>query len=116
MTEPKPTREDIIEAHEALEKLCERLPGTRAAKLDILKALPPRPKPTMAEIDWDDSQHYLAEAEHTMHGTVVMLTEEKYTRTIQCAFYNGRFVNVLFCTPEYLTPTGRRYLPTEEQE
>lgn len=115
MTKSKPTRQDIIDAHDALEELCDRLPATRAAKLDILKALPPRPKPTMAEIDWDDSQHYLAEAEHEMHGPVVMLTEEKYTKTIQCAFYNGHFVNVLFCAPEYLTPTGRHYLPKRMQ-
>ena len=51
MTKSKPTRQDIIDAHDALEELCDRLPATRAAKLDILKALPPHPKLTMAEID-----------------------------------------------------------------
>lgn len=114
MTESKPTREEIIEAHEALEELCERLPATRYAKMTILNALPPLPKLTMAEIKWDDSKHYLAEAEHELHGTVTMLTREEYTGTIQCTFHNGHFVNVISCTPEYLTPTGRRYLPTEE--
>ncbi len=113
MAKSKPTRQDIIDAHDALEELCERLPATRAAKLDILKALPPRPKLTMAEIDWDDSKYYLAEAEHSLHGPVTMLTKNKCTGNIQCTFHDGHCVNVVFCAPEYLTPTGRHYLPTK---
>ena len=64
-----PTRQEIIEAYRELDMLLahyddynsERVPECRAI---IEKALPPRPQPTMAEIEWDDDKHYLAEAEH----------------------------------------------------
>ena len=70
MTESKPTHEEIIAAHEALEKLCDRLPATRSAKESILRALPPKPQLTMAEVEWDDDKHYLAEAKH-MHLSLI---------------------------------------------
>ncbi|WP_284785805.1 hypothetical protein [Corynebacterium rhinophilum] len=63
-----PTRKEIIEAHEELEKLCQRLPATRAVKETILRALPPLPRPTMNDIKWDDNEHFLAEAEHPDWG------------------------------------------------
>lgn len=110
MTESQPTHQEIIAAYEALEKLCNRVPATRAAKLAILRALPPMPQPTMADIEWNDEEHYLAEAEHVSHGRVIMLTPAG-SNSIKCLKKdNGR----IFATCSYLlTLTGKRYTFTE---
>lgn len=111
---PNPTRQEIINAHEALEKVYERLPGTRYAKMAILAALPPKPRPTMAEIEWDDNKHYLAEAETESGVKVVMLSQSKdFIRCIQPPNAGDVVIGV---PSEDLTPTGRRYTPTEVQE
>ena len=110
-----PTRAQILNAHEALEALCARLPATRAAKESILKALPPRPRPTMAEIEWDDDKHYLAEAEHKHQGTVVMLSSDKYG-LIQVFKPGMAYDKTGESDPELLTPTGKRYTLTEVQD
>ena len=103
-----PTRQEIIEAHEALEALSKRSLGTRYVEMAILKALPPRPQPTMAEIEWDDDKHYLAEAEFDGHGPSIMLRET----TSNCiSVISGGLVRPAF--PEELTPTGKRYTLTE---
>ena len=112
------TRQEIIDAHAALESLCDRLYGTRYAKLAILKALPPKPNPTMAEVEWDDDKHYLAEAEHKSGYTVIMLFQQRGTRNIfvdvpvpeweECCF---KFIDAA-----NLTPTGKRYTLTEVQD
>ena len=70
----EPTRKEVIDAHRELRKLCDRMPGTRVAEVAILKALPPKPEPTMEGIEWDEYEHFLAEAEHPEHGKVVMLS------------------------------------------
>lgn len=119
-----PTRKQIIDAHKALsdltylaDKYISAAPGgldeTRKLRRTIKKALPPIPQPTMAEIEWDDEKHYLAEAENPNWGKVIMLHK---------SFFDG-FINVLVeagCSrklpAEHLTLTGRRYTPTEVQE
>ena len=109
-----PTRQQIINAHEALEKVYERLPGTRYAKMAILAALPPKPQPTMAEVEWDDDKHYLAEAETESGVKVVMLSQNRdFIRCIQPPNAGDVVIGV---PSEDLTPTGRRYTPTEVQE
>ena len=106
-----PTRQEIIEAHEALEALSKRSLGTRYVEMAILKALPPRPQPTMAEIEWDDDLHYLAEAEFDGYGPSIMLWET----TSNCiSVITGGLVRPAL--PEDLTPTGKRYTLTEVQE
>ena len=112
---PNPTRQEIIDAYETLETLCARLPATRAAKESILKALPPRPRPTMAEIEWDDDEHYLAEAEHSQFGKVIMLGLNAYSLIdfIAPERYASRFKDT---HPANLTLTGKRYTLTEVQE
>ncbi|MER0078028.1 hypothetical protein [Corynebacterium marquesiae] len=109
-----PTRQEIINAHEELEKLCQRLPATRAAKETILRALPPFPRPTMNEIEWDDDEHFLAEAEHPDWGKVVMLRESALIIFVQPI--EKRMGDIHVARVEELTPTGRRYTLTEEQE
>ena len=111
----QPTRQEIIDAHEALEALCKRLPGTRRAEMAILAALPPRPQPTMAEVEWDDDKHYLAEAEHQYCGEVIMLGPDEggliefFVPKLRASRYDAAY-------PGSLTPTGRRYTLTEVQE
>ena len=113
---PNPTRQEIIEAYDALEKLCQRLPATRAAKEPILRALPPKPRPTMAEVEWDDDEHYLAEAEHPEWGKVIMLGEGRTPGFIR--IIRGKENDAFWGTaaPYNLTPTGKRYTLTEVQE
>lgn len=112
---PNPTRAQILNAHDALEKLCARLPATRAAKESILKALPPRPQPTMAEIEWLDGVHYLAEAEQEFYGNVIMLglVNDGFIRFF---IPNSSEQHFTVANPKTLTPTGRRYTLTEVQE
>ncbi|MBK4145358.1 hypothetical protein GWO58_00400 [Corynebacterium macginleyi] len=113
MGQLNPTRQEIINAHEELEKLCQRLPATRAAKETILRALPPLPRPTMAEVEWDDDKHYLAEAEHPIVGTVIMLDNTTNNEGIKILFKGNDGFHFSYVYPERLTPTGRRYTLTE---
>lgn len=111
---PNPTRQEILEAHEALEKLCQRLPATRAAKETILRALPPLPRPTMNDIKWDDNEHFLAEAEHPDWGKVAMLRESGLIIFVQPI--EKKIGDIQVARVEELTPTGKRYTLTEVQE
>lgn len=111
---PNPTRRQILEAHEALEKLCQRLPATRAAKETILRALPPLPRPTMNDIKWDDNEHFLAEAEHPDWGKVAMLRESALVIFVQPI--EKKIGDIQVARVEELTPTGKRYTLTEVQE
>ena len=117
---PNPTRGDIIEAHKALTNLLKLASGTSTASAIfneqiVRDALPPKPQPTMAEVEWDDSKHYLAEAEHSFLGKVVMIN---YDPGLERILYicdgkpNGEGLSSL----ERLTPTGRRYTLTEVQD
>lgn len=117
---PNPTRQEIIDAYEMLDVLLgyaeDRNPDLVPTRRRIIeKALPPRPQPTMAEVEWDDDEHYLAEAEHPDFGKVIMLGLN--ARSLIDFFapkrYSSRFKEV---PPEDLTPTGRRYTLTEVQE
>lgn len=119
-----PTRQEIIDAHNALEDLknvalsaadfCGDTVLYTTWKKQILAALPPKPQPTMAEIEWDDDKHYLAEAETESGVKVVMLSQNRdFIRCIQPPNAGDVVIGV---PSEDLTPTGRRYTPTEVQE
>lgn len=119
---PNPTRQEIIDAHEALAELralVESNPPRRdtdAEKLEgrIFTALPPLPRPTMADVEWDDDEHYMAEAELGNGITVTMLIERgDFISCIQPP--NGGDV-AIGIPKEDLTPTGKRYTLTEVQE
>lgn len=109
------TRQEIINAHEELEKLYKRVPANRHAKATILNALPPIPQPTMAEIEWDDEKHYLAEAEYEPYGSVIMLgpADDGFIE-----FFSPRLRECRCDSAhrETLIPTGKRYTLTEVQE
>lgn len=113
----KPTREQILAAHYAAEQLAllatsitERQ-DVKDYKEMILRALPPKPLPTMAEVEWDDEVHYLAEAEHENGDAVIMLGKDASGRIniVGKGFVASVYTNLL-------TPTGKRYTLTEVQE
>lgn len=119
-----PTRQEIIDAYTAvttLARLAEEFTPVRVEEhkeindlhLAVRAALPPRPQPTMAEVEWDDDEHYLAEAEHEYQGAVTMLAKNTYG-WILCFRRGGR--EVFTADPRLLTPTGKRYTLTEVQE
>lgn len=115
---PNLTRQEVIAAHEALEDLDDTARNSAKDQDDkdlcelwkkrILSALPPRPQPTMDDVEWDDDKHCLAEAKLDGGSKVIMLGEEP-DGTIS-VFHPGpvryRGGTVI---PDYLTPTGRKF-------
>lgn len=118
----QPTREEIIRAYQTLNHLCDCLevgctfgPATiKASKNAIEKALLPKPKRTMAEIQWDNEEHYLAEAETENGIKVVMLSQDE--NVIKCIQPPNAGDVVIRLPKKELTPTGRHYTPTRPQE
>lgn len=122
---PNPTRQEIVDAYTAvtaLARLAEEFTPVRVEEhkeindlhLAVRAALPTKPKPTMAEVEWDDKKHYLAEAESESGVKVVMLSQNRdFIRCIQPPNAGDVVIGV---PSEDLTPTGRRYTPTEVQE
>ena len=122
---PNPTRQEIVDAYTAvttLARLAEEFTPVRVEEhkeindlhLSVRAALPTKPKPTMAEVEWDDKKHYLAEAESEIGVKVVMLSQNRdFIRCIQPPNAGDVVIGV---PSEDLTPTGRRYTPTEVQE
>nr|DAP56551.1 MAG TPA: hypothetical protein [Caudoviricetes sp.] len=118
----QPTREEIIRAYQTLNHLCDCLevgctfgPATiKASKNAIEKALLPKPKRTMAEIQWDNEEHYLAEAETENGIKVVMLSQDE--NVIKCIQPPNAGDVVIGLPKKDLTPTGRYYTPTQTQE
>nr|DAL10900.1 MAG TPA_asm: hypothetical protein [Caudoviricetes sp.] len=122
---PNPTRAQILNAHEALEELknvalsaadfCGDTEKYLAWKSEIIAALPPKPRPTMGEVEWDDGEHFLAEAEQTKYGQAIMLGLDE-TGFIEFFVPRLRECRYDAAHPDTLTPTGRRYTLTEAQE
>lgn len=116
-----PTRQEIIDAYKALEELYDwalEWAGTRAHSRygAIRDVLPPKPQPTMADVEWDDDKHYLAEAEHADWGTMTMLKPMRTYPQIKCLSTKGGDYCIVYPSTEDLIPTGRRYTLTEVQE
>ncbi|WP_306496384.1 hypothetical protein [Corynebacterium striatum] len=121
-----PTREDIIAANNALSALvCVALSNTadpdekdwiRTIARKLTAALPPKPQPTMAEVEWDKDKHYLAEAKHPEYGRVIMVGKNFFFGRIRIMSTKEKDALWILAEPESLTPTGRRYTLTEVQE
>jgi len=122
-----PTRRQIIDAYTAvttLARLAEEFTPVRVEEhkeindlhLAVRAALPPKPQPTMAEIEWDDDEHFLAEAEDESCSSVIMLQQSKETGNIQAILKGTIKSYLIYQRPEHLTPTGKRYTLTEIQE
>ncbi|MCG7243800.1 hypothetical protein [Corynebacterium sp. ACRPS] len=117
------TRQEIIEAHQVVKDYIEHELDVAHTEADIkealrrdellLKFLPPLPRPTMAEIEWDDDKHYLAEAEHCSLGKVVMLSKICGGEEIYYIRQGFKGELLTFASPDKLTPTGRRYVLQE---
>lgn len=119
------TRQEIIGAHNALKHLISydlsdayteaEVEEVHEREQLIRKFLPPKPQPTMAEVEWDDDKHYLAEAANPVWGMVVMLNYDADRAKIQYICYEkpGR---TGFASPENLTPTGYQCTLTEVQD
>lgn len=121
---PNPTREDIIAAHDSLKEITGYLDHSFSGHTwdlishlleNVQEALPPKPQPTMAEIEWDDDKHYLAEAKHDIHGQVIMLGLDA-GGLIEFIIPSLRDYRCDADQPDTLTPTGKRYTLTEVQE
>lgn len=111
---PELTRQEIIDAHDALDALSKHSLVSHNVKMAIRNALPPKPRLTMAEVGWDEDKHFLAEAEHPSYGSAVLL-QDIGDDMIQCVV-NDREKNRLFRAFAYnLTLTGKRYTLTEVQ-
>jgi len=124
---PNPTRQEIIDAYTAvttLARLAEEFTPVRVEEhkeindlhLAVRAALPPKPQPTMAEIEWNDDEHFLAEAEDESCSSVIMLQQSKETGNIQAILKGTIKSYLIYQRPEHLTPTGKRYTLTEIQE
>ena len=121
-----PTRQEIIDAHTALENLSDlAFIGADSVnkealaniwKDEIKRVVPPKPQPTMAEVEWDDEKHCMAEAEHADWGTMTMLKPMRTYPQIKCLSTKGGDYCILYPSPEDLILTGRRYTLTEVQE
>lgn len=122
-----PTRQQIIDAYTAvttLARLAEEFTPVRVEEhkeindlhLAVRAALPTLPRPTMAEVEWDDDKHYLAEAEDESCSSVIMLQQSKETGNIQAILKGTIKSYLIYQRPEHLTPTGKRYTLTEVQE
>lgn len=112
-----PNRQEIIDAYEALTELRDNAREHVGLKAEgqyrtVLEALPPKPDLTMADVEWDDDKHYLAEADHPMFGKVIMLGLNAYSEIEFFApqRYNGRYKEA---PRESLILTGKRFSLTE---
>lgn len=120
-----PTRQEIINAHDSLEELkraalksadfCGDTDHFLMCKDEILKVLPPRPRPTMAEVEWDEKAHQLAKAEHEIYGPVTMIKPTSLG-SILCVLPSEDGGEAFYATPAKLTPAGERYTFTGAQD
>ncbi|WP_445347770.1 hypothetical protein [Corynebacterium marquesiae] len=118
-----PTRQEIIEAHDALDEMLHHILSSSGrwsseARDQILKALPPKPRPTMAEVEWDNRKHFLAvvEVDHEKYKRAIMLKQDVPGEVIECFALHPNKCVVGYFSPDMLTLTGKRYTLTEVQE
>ncbi|OFN19021.1 hypothetical protein HMPREF2604_05190 [Corynebacterium sp. HMSC055A01] len=119
-----PTRQEIIDAHKALESLLIAVSGgtslgpfaITSMSYDIRAALPPKPRPTMADVGWDNEKHRFAVAEHSDYGEVIMLQSDLTTGQVRILLNDYGEFHMPYASPQNLTPTGKRYTLTEVQE
>lgn len=81
----------------------------------VSAALPPKPCNTMANIEWDPNIHYLAEAQHDILDTVIMVGLEPSTKEILCVYTQHNYPQSAFISPEKLIPTGEQYRKESNQ-
>lgn len=101
---------DAGKLRETIEFHRDRWPHGAEEDLESLLPAPPAPR-TMAEIEWDDAEHHLAEATAAWtEGTtseVVML--HRYGDKIAVCQPEPTYMGFRELNPAILTPTGRKY-------
>ena len=110
----KPTRQDIINARAALRNLRDSAMDWAGFIADeqynlVLAALPPVPELTMADIEWNNDEHYFAEATHPDFGNVIMLGPGPVSGDIRITRHRKHGNLWQLVEPDTLTPTGKRY-------
>lgn len=121
-------RREVKDAHKFLRDIfheaCRGLSKEEKAEMrkdlqNLLRFLPPEPKPTMAEVMWSSKEHYLAEATvrdhdddsiegHPPIDKVVMLKEAD-DDTITVINISVPILGVSDYDKDILVPTGRYY-------
>lgn len=106
-----PTRQEIINAHKELKKLCDRVPATNLAREVILKALPQLPSVTMNEVEWDEIEHRLRVAlYHDGNIKVIMLGETFDGKEVFCLVEHPEHSPYVKALSKYLlTPLNWNY-------
>lgn len=116
-------REEVYNAHDALEYLIQNLYDVsfeEAKDTDsykrLVKFLPPKPKPTVLDEGWDNEKHRFRLAKHDKTATdVVMLHETSDGRKVHCLVENIVIKPyIIDLDKDDLTPIGKRYKITEE--
>ena len=112
------TRQEIVDAHEALRELFSKIPdgpGVFELGKTVLKAMPEVPPATMAEIEWDNDFHCLAEAENPTYGKVIMLYRPAGTSGVKVLVKDDNKGEVYerFILAKNLVPTGRLFMICE---
>lgn len=105
--------QEICAAYEALDELFssamkEEGFAAEAHYQTVIDALPPKPKPTMADIKWDYSEHFLAEAEYGEH-TLVVMVKKNMEGNIECFIPKSSEQRLVLFRPKELVPTGKHY-------
>ena len=93
---------------------------------NVLRLLPPKPKPTMAEVMWSSKEHYLAEATVRDHDDdsieghppidKVAMLKEADDDTITVINISVPILGVSDYDKDILVPTGKYYKVVEEEK
>lgn len=119
------TREEVYNAHDALEYLIQNLYDVsfeEARDTDsykkLAKFLPPKPKPTVLDEGWDNEKHRLRLAKHDqIYSDVIMLHENFDGRKVYCLVESESAMAkpyIAALDKDTLTPANKRYRITEE--
>lgn len=115
------SRLDTISAHEALSVLAAYSTGPLPERVvqgyanEVRKALPPKPQPTMDDVDWERDIHFLAIAEDTRDNQRYIMLFPEISGHIRCITEDPQSYTLALLR-EFLVPTGERYELVDTQE
>lgn len=120
MGQLNPTREEILEAHNALTSLLKLASSTSTASAIFAEkivraALPPIPPVTLNDIFWDVNELLFAEVENIESGELGMLLAYDVRLEGERFMYVNHFDGKIHrYSPEMLTLTGEKYTLEKE--
>lgn len=112
---------NTISAHEALSVLAAYSTGPLPERAvqgyanEVRKALPPVPKPTMNDVNWERDIHFLAIAEDTRDNQRYIMLFPEISGHIRCITEDPQSYTLALLR-EFLVPTGERYELVDTQE